>query len=401
MDSHTIDNQWEKAKGEVDRILHERKIQRAKYRNGELQRHEILHFLRGNLESDHREVTTNRARLSTFCVTTTNLDLPATDFYRNGPCTPRCEYDRMKQFCNTSVPVYLLATPQKPGGGVTGVLRLALSSFIYRKWFQPYKTEIEFDRSLVEFIRPIDMQCTDIRPPASVFDTLRSLNRAICTRVEEMRKAAICKAYEDLKAPEGMELAGTQATKDEAIKLAKIRREELSIRLEGAEKCYSIQHLFRAILLVVCGHNYNREGSSAIGKMPVFIALTGEQEGLSEPITFDPIRDKVEAIINRGPCMVVQTTLETAAKFLVDLERREIAAVGLRPNPPPEIRSRVLRQEDHQYRECSPFFEELGSSSHWVDTNIYTEWTGGGKDGDVYDAEAQEEFQRKLWAPRK
>jgi hypothetical protein len=225
-----------------------------------------------------------------------------------------------------------------------------------------------------------------------------SLNKDICTHIEDTKSTVIRKSYDGLETSSEVELTGTQEEKEEGERRAKIEREACSDAVDSLQQCYCIQHLFRAIFLVVCGHNYKGQGSSTIGRMTVFIALTGEQEGLSAPITFDSTREKVDAVINRGPYMVVQTTLETAGEFLVGLERREIAAVGLRPNPPPEVRSRVLRQLDWQDRECSRWFEELGSSSECVDTNTYTEWTGRGKDEDVYYAESREEFQRLMWA---
>lgn len=394
MESQNLDNRWEIVKAEGKKIFNEANIRKKRYLNGELKRHEVLHFLRGNLEARHREATTSNARLYTFCVSTTNLDLTEREFNQNGPSVHRNAAERSRDLCNTSIPVYLLATPNKGGGGLIGTLRLALSNFIYRKWFQPYKTEIEFDRSLVQFIRPIDMQCMATRPPVSIFDTLTYLNKDICNHIEKTKNEAVRKIHEYLEVTSDIQMTGTEWDKDERARRAKIIREEFSDEAESLQQCYCIQHLFRAIFLVVCGHNYMGEGSGAIGKMPVFIAVTGEQEGLSAPITFDSIRDKIDAVINRGPRMVVQTTLETAAEFLVNLERREIAALGLRPNPPAEVRSRVLRHANPNYREYSRVFEELGSSSQWVDTNIYTEWIGGGKDQDLYYAEGQEEFQR-------
>lgn len=399
MESQNLDNRWEIVKAEGDKIFNEANIRKKRYLNGELKRHEVLHFLRGNLEARHREATTSNARLYTFCVSTTNLDLTEREFNQNGPSVHRNAAERSRDLCNTSIPVYLLATPNKGGGGLIGTLRLALSNFIYRKWFQPYKTEIEFDRSLVQFIRPIDIQCITTRPPVSVFDTLTYLNKDICNHIEKTKNDAVRKIREYLEVTSDIQMAGTQGDKDERDRWAKIIREEFSDEAESLQQCYCIQHLFRAIFLVVCGHNYMGEGSGAIGKMPVFIAVTGEQEGLSAPITFDSIRDKIDAVINPGPRMVVQTTLETAAEFLVNLERREIAALGLCPNPPAEVRSRVLRHANPNDREYSRVFEELGSSSQWVDTNIYTEWIGGGKDQDVYYAEGQEEFQRVSCAP--
>ena len=67
-----------------------------------------------------------------------------------------------------------------------------------------------------------------------------------------------------------------------------------------------------------------------IGQIPVLIVLTGVTNGLSAPITFEPIVHRIKSFIQDN---VIQTTLETAIAFILDLEKREVAAFGLRPDP--------------------------------------------------------------------
>lgn len=170
-------------------------------------------------------MTATNADRCTLCVTTTNLNLTDKEYYQNGPSCPRNALGRAQQLCNTSIPVYLLASLNKgAGGGIIGTLRMALSNFIYRKWFQPYKTEIEFDRSLFQFIRTIDMQCTETRPPASTFDILTSLNKDIRTHIEETKNTAIRMIYENLKTSSNVGLTGIQEENEERQKWARMNR---------------------------------------------------------------------------------------------------------------------------------------------------------------------------------
>lgn len=75
---------------------------------------------------------------------------------------------------------------------------------------------------------------------------------------------------------------------------------------------------------------------SNIEYLPRSIIRTGNEEGLSAPITFDPIAEDLRKGIvfgDKGEISAVETTLETAINFLMDLEQRAIAAFGLRPYP--------------------------------------------------------------------
>lgn len=68
----------------------------------------------------------------------------------------------------------------------------------------------------------------------------------------------------------------------------------------------------------------------------VLIVRTGAEDGLSSPITFDSIAEEQRTSVvfdEEGRLSAVETTLETAVRFLMELEQREIAAFGPRPDP--------------------------------------------------------------------
>ena len=81
-----------------------------------------------------------------------------------------------------------------------------------------------------------------------------------------------------------------------------------------------IQPLFRALVIIINSRDYRLEDSKSLGRMPVFVAHTGLEEGLSAPVTFDSLGDRVE--ICPG---VIKTTLETAIGIVINLEARERA----------------------------------------------------------------------------
>ena len=56
-----------------------------------------------------------------------------------------------------------------------------------------------------------------------------------------------------------------------------------------------------------------------------------ECSGLSVPITFESIEGKVQTVLQRGPKKEVQTTLDTAINFIMELERREASVARRSP----------------------------------------------------------------------
>lgn len=97
---------------------------------------------------------------------------------------------------------------------------------------------------------------------------------------------------------------------------------------------FHLQPLFRGLVVIVDPRKYNEVDSSAIGGMSVFLVRTGIEEGLSAPITFESLRD-VSITSPEPPGNMVETTLDSAITFLIDLEAREYAVTGY-PHDPDE-----------------------------------------------------------------
>lgn len=126
--------------------------------------------------------------------------------------------------------------------------------------------------------------------------------------------------------------------------------------------------------------------------MPVFLALSGRHDGLSGPVTFDSIWDEVDAVVQLGDRMTVQTTLDTAVEYLVKLEQREGLSARRDPEAPRDGKA-YLDRYDEYFEDYKHYFKDsapLGPSSDWVDTDIYTEWTGGGYMQDVWEYGSEE-----------
>ncbi|KAK2482387.1 hypothetical protein H9L39_04179, partial [Fusarium oxysporum f. sp. albedinis] len=94
---------------------------------------------------------------------------------------------------------------------------------------------------------------------------------------------------------------------------------------------YTTRPIFRAFFVAIPGQDWG--GCTTleyIASLKVLIVLTGETKGLSGPIFFASIADKSEIRTLNG-LEAVETDLETAVDFTMDLEHREEAVFGLHP----------------------------------------------------------------------
>jgi hypothetical protein len=186
--------------------------------------------------------------------------------------------------CNKSVPVYILRRPR------VRLLRTVLYNYIHRQWFCPYRSEIDYQRFICKFITPEDLPNDTTTPTPSTINTIVSLNRPIGAGVEALHP-----------------------TYDE--KLASRERREVvwnTAQLED-HRLYVLRLLFQALLIVISIQNYRLENSKAIGRLPIFLVRTGIEDGLSAPITFEPIREKSQVESDLGDTrLAIRTTLETA-----------------------------------------------------------------------------------------
>ncbi|KAG4259821.1 hypothetical protein FPRO03_12471 [Fusarium proliferatum] len=146
---------------------------------------------------------------------------------------------------------------------------------------------------------------------------------------------------------------------------------------------YTTRPLFKAFFIAIPGRNWG--GCAAlenIASLKVLIVLTGETKGLSAPISFASIADKSEARTLNG-LEAVETNLETAVDFVMELEYREEDVFGLQPDPVAASRGMCPFTQEPLHEWVQRWAGRLGwkggkivgPSSPWVDMNMYIAWT--------------------------
>ncbi|QLI71383.1 uncharacterized protein G6M90_00g074860 [Metarhizium brunneum] len=154
-----------------------------------------------------------------------------------------------------------------------------------------------------------------------------------------------------------------------------------------------LQPLFRALLVIICSKAYNKEDSKHIGPLPVILVSTGIEDGLSAPIKFDSIKDKIRGYVEGMNRKAVKTTLEVAVDFVMGLEAREAEVLGLQPDPVlvwrahPNVIEMWEKLEGDQ-----PLF---GPSSRYMDVKKWISWQGTGEQSDrwIMDQYEKREFR--------
>ncbi|KAL7893029.1 hypothetical protein HDV64DRAFT_263399 [Trichoderma sp. TUCIM 5745] len=223
---------------------------------------------------------------------------------------------------NKTVPIYIFSAKRS---FYTSLLLKLLHDFLYAKWYRPYRNEIEYRRFLAKTflaqLLPNDLQ------PGALADFAVSVNDAICTRAQAIQDAVrrldpdtTYHSREELLDPN----LPTQWRDYECIKLPKI--------FLHSQKKFILQPLFQAIIISIRLEAFNK--NTELSQLPVLLILTGIEEGLSAPVSLDPIAHKISSFLH-SPCgrTAVQVTLETAVDFVMSLESREVAAFGYRPSP--------------------------------------------------------------------
>ncbi|KAK3684104.1 hypothetical protein B0T22DRAFT_493661 [Podospora appendiculata] len=306
---------------------HDEMTQHEKTKNGihSLTRDEILLHLRGELEYEHRR--------HVYEVNVLRHHGPMSRACDRLPMSP--EYtDSAQNCCNKSFPAYFIRSPNlsrrsgpPPRGYVSGAVMMIVHNYIYRKWFRPYRSHIEYGRYLVNFIKP---------------------------------------GY-NTRASGGGSHPGLAAHLDMHV----------------------LQPLFRALILLVHVGNLDDQDSQTVGEMPVLMVLTGEEADLSAPISFDSIQQDILAYHDvevHPPGKVVEATLETAVAFMMALEQREATAFGPQLHPGAYDSPDCFYWTEEEVKGLGWKEDEwgrvTGSSTTWVVANADQEWTGRGAERD-------------------
>ncbi|KAF4966835.1 hypothetical protein FZEAL_10608 [Fusarium zealandicum] len=303
----------------------------------QLERHEILHYLRGHGEEYHRISMCWNARMG----------------YRMEHFS-QLRGSHALDFRNKTVPVYLLSGDAEKRG-LSGLLIVVIHNYIYRKWFRPYRSDIECGQFVAKVVWCIDDPHT--------------------------------------------------SDEDSAVTLAMHIHDTINTRLDSIEarQFYSTRPLFRAMAIIVPGQNYDTCGIiSRVAAMPVLLVLTGQNQGLSAPVSFDSIADRSELVLVGGKAGV-RTDLETAIDFMMQLEEREDAVFGPQPDPVASTTVEAVhgeRVDPWSLWEYEHFKAEklgwigkplAGPSSRWVSTIRYPDWTGPGARADAVVVECLEQ----------
>ncbi|KAM5517863.1 hypothetical protein FOXYSP1_08648 [Fusarium oxysporum f. sp. phaseoli] len=90
-----------------------------------------------------------------------------------------------------------------------------------------------------------------------------------------------------------------------------------------------MQPLFKAMTIIVLNDDFDVRMVD-IGKMPALLTLRGEGDGLSQPLSFDSIKNKVDTIVSKPTGRV---RLHVAIDFALAQQEREVAFFGPQPDP--------------------------------------------------------------------
>ncbi|KAM0466462.1 hypothetical protein ACHAP7_012229 [Fusarium lateritium] len=303
--------------------------------NIQLVNHEIRHYLRSHVENCHRMQIGLGAQVPLLMDDLSQLD-----------------GNEALNFRNKTIAIYPLRGDAQDLG-LMGLLPMVLGNYLYRRWFKPYRSEIDRGQFIGKVMKLVQQPYTS--------------------------------DYES------------------AVALAIKMHNTLNARLDTIKHYpfYITRPLFRAIVMVIPGQSFrNCITIARLATMRVLLVLTGEQKGLSSPIDFSPIADKAKHMTLQG-LNAVETDLETSVGFIMFLEQREEVALGPQPDPFADAASEGALEELVSYSQ-EDLEERLGwkgepltgPSSVWVDTNIYWDWTGDGASADAVLRRVNEE---RVW----
>ncbi|KAL6860833.1 hypothetical protein J3F83DRAFT_747691 [Trichoderma novae-zelandiae] len=345
-----------------------------------LPRHEMLHQLRGLEEGLHRDLVHNRSTDPRWIFQPSVSDMAS--------LAAEMTLEDADDCCNKATGIYVYSTKRTI---YICLLLQTLHNYLYEKWFRPYKSEIEYVRFIAKTFLP-ELMPEDLRP-GPLASLAVSVHAAICKRAQEARDAVKNLSLQsrrdcwDPPPPNCPKTLGRGAYA--TMHLGRIIRHQ---------EFFLLRPLFRALIIIIRLEEY-RDKDMDIAQLPVLLIRTGVEDGLSAPISFEPIGHQIQSVVRdtaQGKT-AVRVALEVAVDFVLSLEKREIDAFGHQPDP--IVSTRDL--EDGGLADRSGILERArqlgwgdeplaGPSSAWVDTKIHTGWCGGG----VYSANRTLRAQR-------
>lgn len=324
-------------------------------------REQILHQLRGMKEKKHRTAVLESFSREPSCFRLRAGEQNSVSWsFGQTPQSRGFAVQHILDYHNKSTAIYLLDPEQQGSHLLNGIWKF-VDIWLYRQWFKPYETDIEYGRYVAKSISLVwDADTT--RPALT---DIAGFHTNLC---EDLSADIFSRLPESTKASEKW-----QRGNDEPGTVFSRR--------------YILQPLFKAVFIVLDQTLGPTEGPLApddIGNIPASLVRTGCTEGLSGPISFDGIhcdRHVLPRLNSKGIMDIVRTTLKTAVQFIIGLENREMRAFGMHPSPSLLDDCIDIQEEarglgwDQSVHGKIPL--DLPTST-WVDKRQYQEWTGAG-----------------------
>ncbi|KAI9158926.1 hypothetical protein HJFPF1_06929 [Paramyrothecium foliicola] len=317
---------------------------RELHRRTPLPRHEILQVLRWHLEIAHSE----QLGKQTFGIM--RQYEPQLDHCKKIFTAPDMTISQADDFCNKDVPVYVCMPPaQIEERPVPFELCLhALHNWLYKKWFRPYRSDIEWGQFVAKMI---PLRGTDNsgkwlgfgKSPSQLISTAITLHAEICSKVLATCQSTLEKEADPEDDHQSDGIVSTQPLSD----------------LKRDQKMFILQNIFKAVIILIDSNDYTL-ATSDVGLMPVYIVRTGVESGLSAPVTFGSVEENSTDVINDacGEVGAVRTTLAEAFAIIQVVVQQEVSAVGPCPNPfetAGELRAAYLTNEESLRHEAERF----------------------------------------------
>ncbi|KAK2484629.1 hypothetical protein H9L39_02609 [Fusarium oxysporum f. sp. albedinis] len=325
-----------------------------------LTRDEILIETRGRMEASHRAWIHQHSVRRVFqpCPLPRNI-CP----YRIHDVVEDLSVDQAEDCCNKCVPIYIIPDQSR----LNHFLCYALHHWLYHKWYRLYQSDIEYG----QFVAKIFIPCPPLdNSTTSLVCLINGLNARLCSQAVSIQQyVQTC--------PVGERFSPEQTFRD--------------------QRFYIMQPLFKAMTIIVLTDDFDVRMVD-IGKMPALLTLTGETYGLSQPLSFDSIKNKVDKIVSKT---TVQVHLHVAIDFALAQQEREVAFFG--PQPDPVESTRELESGTCcNMQEVRAFANQLGwtgeplqgPSSAWLDPTVHSVWLGHSARDDKLIYESLEKQQR-------
>ncbi|KAF5659575.1 hypothetical protein FHETE_9359 [Fusarium heterosporum] len=257
-------------------------------------------------------------------------------------------------YCNKSIPLFVL-----PGRGchpsIHRLAQIAILTYVYRRTFRPYRTDIEYEPFLVKLLAVQDAFPTESETMA-VMEAVW-LHKALCHSLDTV--------FEEKSFPHRI-----------------------------------VHPLFKSMMITIPMHDYRCCGRLRnIGDLRAFITIVVASEGLEDRLKTSPCNIGNDIFyFGDGDIGTVQTTLGKAISFAIECDDSYKDTPGARPDPlqstvdPEDAVALYGKVKKGVVTEDLPV---VGPSSRWVDTrdSRFHNWTGEGAECRILERTLQDEFE--------